>query len=92
MQDTGASTPRSALTSPEPTKDDEKRKSIDASKQQQPHQHQHQQQQQQQEEGQEEEVEALSEMMCSLVTNTSGETRYIGKSKHSPLLVAPARI
>lgn len=90
MQDTGASTPRSALTSPEPTKDDEKRKSIDASKQQQPHQHQ--QQQQQQEEGQEEEVEALSEMMCSLVTNTSGETRYIGKSKHSPLLVALARI
>jgi hypothetical protein len=25
------------------------------------------------------EVEALSEMMCSLVTNQSGETRYIGK-------------
>lgn len=24
------------------------------------------------------EVEALSEMMCSLVTNNSGETRYIG--------------
>lgn len=79
MQDTGASTPRSALTSPEPPKDDEKRKSIDASKQQQ----QPQQPQQQQEQGQEEEVEALSEMMCSLVTNTSGETRYIGKLKHS---------
>ncbi|KAL8803518.1 MAG: hypothetical protein Q9182_003119 [Xanthomendoza sp. 2 TL-2023] len=28
----------------------------------------------------EEEVEALSDMMCSLVTNTSGETRYIGSS------------
>lgn len=28
----------------------------------------------------EEEVEALSEMMCSLVTNQSGETRYIGSS------------
>ncbi|KAL5604127.1 hypothetical protein BROUX41_002116 [Berkeleyomyces rouxiae] len=27
-----------------------------------------------------EEVEALSEMMCSLVTNQSGETRYIGSS------------
>ncbi|KAI0600444.1 fungal-specific transcription factor domain-containing protein [Biscogniauxia sp. FL1348] len=27
-----------------------------------------------------EEVSALSEMMCSLVTNTSGETRYIGSS------------
>ncbi|EFX02513.1 fungal specific transcription factor [Grosmannia clavigera kw1407] len=28
----------------------------------------------------EEEVEALSEMMCSLVTNNYGETRYIGSS------------
>ncbi|KAH6611206.1 Zn2Cys6 transcriptional regulator [Trichoderma cornu-damae] len=28
----------------------------------------------------EEEVEALSEMMCSLVTNQCGETRYIGSS------------
>ena len=28
----------------------------------------------------EEEVEALSEMMCSLVTNHEGETRYIGSS------------
>ncbi|CAK7220105.1 hypothetical protein SBRCBS47491_004076 [Sporothrix bragantina] len=28
----------------------------------------------------EEEVEALSEMMCSLVTNHDGETRYIGSS------------
>jgi hypothetical protein len=26
----------------------------------------------------EQEVEALSDMMCSLVTNQSGETRYIG--------------
>lgn len=25
------------------------------------------------------EVEALSDMMCSLVTNNCGETRYIGK-------------
>lgn len=31
----------------------------------------------------EEEVEALSDMMCSLVTNNYGETRYIGKW-HSP--------
>lgn len=29
--------------------------------------------------GEHEEVEALSEMMCSLVTNHYGETRYIGK-------------
>ena len=28
----------------------------------------------------EEEVEALSDMMCSLVTNNCGETRYIGMS------------
>jgi len=29
----------------------------------------------------EEEVEALSDMMCSLVTNNCGETRYIGECK-----------
>ena len=28
----------------------------------------------------EEEVEALSDLMCSLVTNNHGETRYIGRS------------
>lgn len=28
----------------------------------------------------EEEVEALSDMMCSLVTNNCGETKYTGKS------------
>lgn len=33
-----------------------------------------------------EEVEALSEMMCSLVTNQSGETRYIGASRRIDLL------
>ncbi|KZZ96535.1 Transcription factor [Moelleriella libera RCEF 2490] len=63
----GDSTPQSALTSPDPTRDrDEKRKSItpidDKNEQD------------------EEEVAALSEMMCSLVTNQSGETRYIGSS------------
>jgi len=30
--------------------------------------------------GEEHEVEALSEAMCSLITNNSGETRYIGKT------------
>ena len=30
----------------------------------------------------EEEVEALSDMMCSLVTNNCGETRYIGRAYH----------
>lgn len=33
-----------------------------------------------------EEVEALSEMMCSLVTNQCGETRYIGASFAHSLL------
>lgn len=62
-QEGAASTPRSSLTSPEPPKEgEEKRKSVDGGRPQES----------------EEEVEALSEMMCSLVTNTSGETRYIG--------------
>ncbi|PNY29113.1 Transcriptional activator protein acu-15 [Tolypocladium capitatum] len=60
-------TPQSALTSPESGKEshgDDKRKPTTPP-----------------EDGQdEEEVEALSEMMCSLVTNQCGETRYIGSS------------
>ena len=62
------STPQSALTSPEPTKEshkDDKRKSITPAEDSQG----------------EEEVEALSEMICSLVTNQCGETRYIGEPK-----------
>ena len=35
-------------------------------------------------EDKEHEVEALSDMMCSLVTNNCGETRYIGMYKHIP--------
>ncbi|OAA40364.1 Transcription factor [Metarhizium rileyi] len=64
-----ASTPQSALTSPDPNKDkdkDEKRKSTTPGDEKPG-------------DG-EEEVEALSEMMCSLVTNQCGETRYIGSS------------
>ena len=57
------SSPRSALTSPEPLKDMEKRKSVTPEKENK---------------GEEQEVAALSEMMCSLVTNNDGETRYIG--------------
>lgn len=66
------STPQSTLTSPEPGKEshkDDKRKSITPAEDNQ----------------EEEEVEALSEMMCSLVTNQCGETRYIG-------MILPARI
>ncbi|KAI0400601.1 N-terminal binuclear Zn cluster-containing protein [Xylaria palmicola] len=58
------STPQSALTSPEPTKDREFLRDHSPPP-----------------DGKtEEEVEALSEMMCSLVTNQEGETRYIGSS------------
>ena len=56
--------PRSSLASPEPVKESDKHTSVAP--------------EEPEEDGQE--VEALSEMMCSLVTNHSGETRYIGKS------------
>jgi hypothetical protein len=35
----------------------------------------------------EDEVEALSDMMCSLVTNNCGETRYIGQFMHARTLI-----
>ncbi|RDA95831.1 hypothetical protein CP533_5086 [Ophiocordyceps camponoti-saundersi (nom. inval.)] len=67
-QDGNGSTPHSALTSPDPGKEthriDDKSKSAMSTDENQV----------------EGEVEALSEMMCSLVTNQSGETRYIGSS------------
>ncbi|KAI0205372.1 N-terminal binuclear Zn cluster-containing protein [Astrocystis sublimbata] len=56
---------QSALTSPEPTKEQEFKRDHSTPPA----------------EGKNaEEVEALSEMMCSLVTNPQGETRYIGSS------------
>ena len=66
--DGSVSVPQSPLTSPEPSAKDDKRKSLppDANSGGEA----------------EEEVEALSEMMCSLVTNNCGETRYIGESQH----------
>ncbi|KAI1438752.1 N-terminal binuclear Zn cluster-containing protein [Xylaria sp. CBS 124048] len=58
------STPHSALTSPESTKERESRRDPSPPP-----------------DGKtEEEVATLSEMMCSLVTNQQGETRYIGSS------------
>lgn len=67
-QDGNNSTPRSSLASPmpEPAKDKEgeKRPLIAPDKEDKKET--------------EQEVSALSEMMCSLVTNTNGETRYIG--------------
>lgn len=57
------STPQSTLTSPEPTRERESKRDHSPPSN-----------------GQDEhEVAALSEMMCSLVTNQQGETRYIGE-------------
>jgi hypothetical protein len=43
-------------------------------------------------EGEEQEVEAISEAMCSLVTNDCGETRYIGRSTCSRVSVKQCRL
>lgn len=59
------STPQSSLTSPNPIVREDKRKSVTPGPDDANPEDQ-------------EEVEQLSEMMCSLVTNTYGETRYIG--------------
>jgi hypothetical protein len=58
----GSSTPRSTIASPEPP---QVTSDFEKRKSGTP-------------EKAEEEVEALSDMMCSLVTNNCGETRYIG--------------
>ncbi|KAI9049455.1 hypothetical protein LZ554_006487 [Drepanopeziza brunnea f. sp. 'monogermtubi'] len=60
----GGSTPRSTIASPEPP---QVTSDVEKRKSGTP-------------EKAEEEVEALSDMMCSLVTNNCGETRYIGSS------------
>ncbi|KAH6684318.1 fungal-specific transcription factor domain-containing protein [Halenospora varia] len=61
------STPRSTIASPEPqTKNGEKRNSTVEEKKEK--------------DEKEPAVEELSDMMCSLVTNNCGETRYIGSS------------
>ncbi|KEY69899.1 hypothetical protein S7711_06454 [Stachybotrys chartarum IBT 7711] len=71
-QDGNSLTPQSALTSPTMARDkDEKRKSLTPMNDEQE---------------EEEEVATLSEMMCSLVTNQSGETRYIGSSSGFSIL------
>lgn len=66
-------TPQSSMTSPNPAAKDGKPKSITPAPA---------------DDGEREggeEVEELSEMMCSLVTNNYGETRYIGKSQRCPV-------
>jgi len=71
-QDGNPQTPDSSLASPEPTKENDTRKSVSPEKEKEKGKGK--------EGGEEEEVSALSEMMCSLVTNNNGETRYIGSS------------
>ncbi len=74
------STPRSSITSPEPGRDRDFSSSVsgangtnggDSSKRSSSSG-------EKKNGKKEEEVEALSEMMCSLVTNNEGDTRYIG--------------
>ena len=62
------STPKSSVASPDSAKDKEQDKESTKDK----------------EKAREEEVEALSDMMCSLVTNNCGETRYIGRFYWGP--------
>jgi hypothetical protein len=67
-------TPRSALASPEPpNRNGDKRNSHVSAKVED------------EEEEKQEGVEELSDMMCSLVTNNCGETRYIGNRIHKRL-------
>lgn len=76
-QDGGSSlTPNTSITTPEPShkdrdSDQEKRRSNTPHDKRQSDAPEDKRQD-------EEEVATLSEMMCSLVTNNSGETRYIG--------------
>ncbi|KAL2135080.1 hypothetical protein VTI74DRAFT_9896 [Chaetomium olivicolor] len=65
-QERSSSTPHSSLASPEPAKDGEKGASGTPGKEK--------------DDDEPEEVAELSEMMCSLVTNGYGETRFLGSS------------
>ncbi len=71
-RDGSASTPHSSLASPEPAKDGEKMRSTPERDSQ---------------DDEREEVAELSEMMCSLVTNNNGETRYIGAPRILDMIV-----
>ncbi|KAF4966931.1 hypothetical protein FSARC_5446 [Fusarium sarcochroum] len=75
--DANESTPQSSLTSPNPAVKDDKRKSMTPAPSTGPAPAATAEDANPEDQ---EEVEALSEMMCSLVTNNYGETRYIGSS------------
>ncbi|KAG8665750.1 hypothetical protein FPOAC2_10832 [Fusarium poae] len=79
--DGAALTPQSSLTSPNSITKDEKRKSVTPAPSTAPPTAAATSANGEEVKPEEpEEVEALSEMMCSLVTNNYGETRYIGSS------------
>lgn len=79
--DASAMTPQSSLTSPNPIVKEDKRKSATPAPSTAPSTAPAPNANGEEVKTEEpEEVEALSEMMCSLVTNNYGETRYIGKS------------
>jgi transcription elongation factor len=79
--DGAAMTPQSSLTSPNSIAKDEKRKSATPAPATTPSTAPAPATNGDETKPEEpEEVEALSEMMCSLVTNNYGETRYIGMS------------
>ncbi|KAF5242011.1 hypothetical protein FAUST_3541 [Fusarium austroamericanum] len=79
--DASAMTPQSSLTSPNPIVKEEKRKSATPAPSTAPSTAPAPNANGEEVKTEEpEEVEALSEMMCSLVTNNYGETRYIGSS------------
>ncbi|KAF4978656.1 hypothetical protein FZEAL_4999 [Fusarium zealandicum] len=67
--DGAESTPQSSMTSPKPTIKEDKHKAVTPAPAADDAENEDK-----------EEVEVLSEMMCSLVTNNYGETRYIGSS------------
>lgn len=74
--------PRSNLTSPEPPSEKEKEREKEKEKENEKGKESRKDKDKDKAEetpSSTEEVEALSDMMCSLVTNNCGETRYIGK-------------
>lgn len=77
-QDGSGSTPHSSLTPPGSTKDSDKRRSATPENDNP--------------DDDREDVAELSEMMCSLVTNTNGETRYIGTIEGNTLPGRPALV
>lgn len=73
VQDGNGSSPRSSFASPEPAEKGEKGEKVEKEREKEFERAKTDPPKTA------EEVEALSDMMCSLVTNNCGETRYIGE-------------